>query len=314
MKSMKTLAYLIGMLTISMVPGYAFAENAEVMPKGRFSFNVDYRHYLSWSERYDKNGNVQDAASDFNGVLDARTFPSLALFKGPPFNMTAPNIGTTEASFEYSYDRVEPSLAYGITDALSFGIKAPYIWYKNDVTAHLNTTNANIGLNPIFNPALPASATNLPMIPTAMGGRKISDEEMRQLLGPGLPGIPGFGFKRFDTWKEEGFGDIETGFKYQYYKSDNWRLAGGLGALLPTGKLEDQDNLVDASLGGGSYALLLRTYNDFTGIKNTVINATGFYAHPFSNDRVMRIYLDPHQPLVATKKNVTIEPGDTVEF
>ena len=317
---------VFGVIALALLPGNVCADNADVLPKGRFSFGVDYKHYLPWSERYDKNGNVQNAATDFNGALNSNVFGSLNFFKNPviPGLITLgsplyaalkednPNLGITVASFKYSYDRIEPSLAYGIFDSLSVGVKVPYIWYKNEVTAKIDSTSANMGLNPGTIPGLPASV--MPFIPTKAGGRPLSNEDMQNILGAGVPGFKGLGFKRFETWENEGLGDIEAGFKYQYFKNDNWRLAGGAGAVFPTGKQEDQDNLVDASLGGGSYALMLRSYNDFIGLKNTVVNATAYYSHPFSQDREMRIYLDPHQPLVATKKNVTINPGDTVEF
>ena len=119
------------------------AGDAEVLPKGRFAFNVDYKHYLEWDKRYDSHGNVQDAASDFNSVLDTSVFPALKAFNG--MVPGTPNIGTSETSFKYSYDRIETSLAYGISDTVSFGVKVPYIKYKNQVKASLNTANANVG-------------------------------------------------------------------------------------------------------------------------------------------------------------------------
>lgn len=314
---MKSLKILIGGTVVAAfmaaTAGIGYGESAEVLPKGRFFFNVDYKHYLPWDRRYDKNGNTQDAAADFNGVMDSRIFPSLALFGGPPFSIANPNIGTTVTTFELTYDRVEPALAYGITDRLSFGFKIPYIWYKNKVNARLDATNATIGLNPVFNPANPAGPTNLPLIPVAMGGRKLTSEDMQNLLGPGLPGLPGYGFKRFETWEKEGLGDIEAGFKYQYYKSDIWRLAAGVSGLFPTGDQEDIDNLVDQNLGCGSYAALFRLYNDFMPFRNLTLDTSFFYSLTLPYERVRRIS-DPHQPLTNVKKNVRIDPGDIFEI
>jgi len=313
---MKSLMMLIGGTVvaafIATTTEVGYADTAEVLPKGNFYFNVDYKHYIPWTKRYDRDGNSQDAAADFNGVMNATIFPSLKIFAGAPFNIANPNIGTTVTTFKYTYDRVEPQLAYGITDRLSFGVKIPYIWYKNDVNALLDSTNANIGLNPVFNPANPAGATNLPLIPVAMGGRKMTSEDMLKLLGPGLPGLPGYGFTRFQTWEHEGLGDIEAGLKYQYYKSDMWRLAAGVGVLFPTGDQEDINNLTDQNLGGGSYAGLFRLYNDCFPTKNLVLNTTLYYTYTFSQNRVRRVS-GPHEPLTRDIRNVTIDPGDAFE-
>jgi hypothetical protein len=165
----------------------------------------------------------------------------------------------------------------------------------------------------MFNPANTVGPANLPLIPVAMGGRKLTSEDMQNLLGSGLPGIPGYGFKRFETWEYEGLGDIEAGFKYQYFKSNTWRLAAGIAALFPTGRQEDIDNLVDQNLGGGSYAVLFRSYNDFIPVKDLTLNASFFYSLTLPQERVRRIS-DPHQPLTNDKRNVTIDPGDAFEL
>jgi hypothetical protein len=290
------------------------AGDAEVLPKGNFAFNVDYKHYLPWDKRYDKDGNTQDAASDFNAPLDKNVFPDLAAFEA--FGVTNPNLGTTVTSFKYKYERVDTTLAYGITDKLSIGVKVPYIWYKNEVKARLDTTNANVGLNPAFDPTVtnPADPRSLPLIPVSMGGSKLTTEDMQKLLGPGLPGIAGYGFKRFETWEQEGVGDIETGLKYQYYSDDKWKLAALGGVLWPTGEKKDPDSLVSQPLGGGSYALLFRSYNDFTGIKHLTFNGSVFYTLTLPQDSERRIVTDPHKPLSDTKKNVEIDPGDILEF
>jgi hypothetical protein len=147
-----------------------------------------------------------------------------------------------------------------------------------------------------------------------MGGSKLTTEDMQKLLGPGLPGIAGYGFKRFETWEQEGVGDIETGLKYQYYSDDKWKLAALGGVLWPTGEKKDPDSLVSQPLGGGSYALLFRSYNDFTGIKHLTFNGSVFYTLTLPQDSERRIVTDPHKPLSDTKKNVEIDPGDILEF
>jgi len=315
----RTVYSIVVIVFLSAIPGLSHAGSAEVLPKGIWAVNMDYTHYIPWTKKFDKNGDVVDAASDFNGVLGTNLFPDLALFETPPFNIASPNIGTSMVSFKYRYERVNTLVSYGITDKLSAGVKIPYIWYKNDVTTALDSTNANIGKNPAFNPAQPPSLANPPFIPVAIGGQTLTSEDVQDILGGGLfinggLAIPGFGFKRIESWSQEGFGDIEAGLKYQYFSNKDWRLAFTGGVSIPTGKVDDPDNLVDQSFGSGSYAFLFRVNNDYIGIKNLILDATFNYSLSLPQHRTKRIITDPHQPIAVDKEEVRIVPSGAFEL
>ena len=315
---------LLAIFTLFFTNLSAYAGDAEVLPKGRFAFNVDFKHYLDWDKRYDKNGNEQNAASDFNTVLDTSVFSALTAFNG--MVPGTPNIGTSVTSFNYSYDRIDTSLAYGISDTVSFGVKIPYIWYKNEVRVGLDTSKANVGINNLYKAGvLPPDYDSLPLLPLgapfpAGTVTPLTTKDVQNLLGTGLAingqlAVPGYGFKPFETWEKEGLGDIEAGVKYQFYKNENWRLAAQGGVLFPTGAKDDPDNLVDRNLGGGSYAVQLKSYNDYIGIKNMVFNGSLFYSIPFTQHADKRITADPHEVLVPISKKVRcqITPGNVIE-
>ena len=316
---------VILLTSLSLLPINALAGDAGVLPKGNFAFNIDYTHYIPWDERYDKDGNTEDAAADFNAVLDSNVFPALRMFEGYVEGM--PNIGKTVTTFDYKYERIDFALAYGITDKLSVGIKVPYIWYKNKVKAKVDTKDANLGKNNLYQlGVLPPEYDSLPLLPLDTPGlppgaiTPITTEDVQDILGDGLdingaPAIPGYGFDRFETWDENGIGDIEAGMKYQYYQSDNWRLAGMGGILFPTGKGWDADNLQSQYLGGDSYALIFRSYNDYTGFKNFNLNASVYYTWVLENKNAeRRIVDDPRSPLTYLKDDVDIDPGDVLQF
>src|SRR5689334_17847073 len=112
-KMKKISTCFLALVSLVLMCGHdAHAGDAEVLPKGRFAFNVDYRHFSPWDKRFDKDGNVQDAAADFNTSLDSGIFPALSVFDG--LVPGTPNIGTSVVSFKYKQDRVDTSLAYGI--------------------------------------------------------------------------------------------------------------------------------------------------------------------------------------------------------
>lgn len=322
---MKNIIVISALLTVFISnPYYCAADDASVLPKGNFAFNINYKHYLPWDERYDRNGDTEDAAIDFNTPLDNNVFPVLNIFDG--LVPGAPNIGSTVTSFEYSYERLEAIFAYGLTDNLSFGIKIPYIWYKNKVKADLDTSNANLGKNNLYkqsllpepynsSPILPLNAPGLP--PGAI--TPMTAEDVQALIGPGLsingePAIPGYGFDRFETWEDDGLGNIEAGLKYRYFKNDNWQLAGLAGVIFPTGEGPDPDSLQAEQLGSDYYGIELRSYNDYTGIKNVLINASVFYTFNLPYTDTFRIVDDPHSPLSSTKASLDIDPGDLLEL
>jgi hypothetical protein len=149
----------------------------------------------------------------------------------------------------------------------------------------------------------------------------LTTEDIQSLVGPGLDingdgtvDIPGFGYKRVATWEDSGVGDIEVGARYQYYKSDNWRLAFTGGVRLPTGEDDDPDNLIDYAPGAGAWALLFRLHNDYIGVKDLRLNFTARYDWYLPDSKTVRILSSPNQPLTDIKENVDRDLGDILEM
>jgi hypothetical protein len=232
------------------------ADDALVLPRGIGRATADALHYFPIRERYDPDGKVEDVAVDYNRPLDSRVFTLLAPLN--PLVGGRASIGDSVVSYEYRFTILDLGLQYGVTDRLTAGIRVPYWWVTNKVGARLDSgpgSSANVGLNLGPGPAV---------IPIAFGGIPFTTEDVQQLLGPGLRGIPGFGYKRVETWSDDGFSDIEAGFKYQFWRGDDVRAATGLGTRFPTGRVDDPDNLVDYEFGTGTYAVLFRLYADYT--------------------------------------------------
>src|SRR2546426_11177376 len=81
--------------------------------------------------------------------------------------------------------------------------------------------------------------------------------------GWGSPGPRAFGFKRIEISSADGFGDITLAAKYQFLRTDDWRLAATAGVRLPTGLQHDPDNLADIFWSAGAYTLLARLHHDY---------------------------------------------------
>lgn len=296
----------------------SWADDAEVLPKGVWTVHMENKFYLPIDERYGPSGDVEDAATDFNATLDSNVFPGLAAieqgFGLPPGSA---NVGDSVVSFEYKIDYLETIIAYGVTDKLTAGVHIPYYWQKNDVGARLDTTGATVGKNPFFGaPGDPFGGA--PLVPLGLGGIPLSTEDVQNLLGEGLfingvLAVEGFGYKPVETWSDDGFGDIEIGVKYQYFKTADWRLAFLGGVRLPTGEVDDPDNLVDQPFGNGAWALLFQCNNDYTGIKDLVLDLTLRYDLYLPDKEVLRIPDSVNEPITANKEKVDRDLGDVLE-
>jgi len=123
-------------------------------------------------------------------------------------------------------------------------------------------SSANVGLRTGPGPGPCALAVSvLPL--TCPNTRRFTTEDVQRILGPGLPGIAGLGFKRVQDFQADGLGDITAAAKYQYLRTDNWRLAATAGVRFPTGRQDDPDDLSDIFWSTGAYALLARLHHDY---------------------------------------------------
>ena len=296
-------------ISLCSICSISFAGTAEVLPKGVWNVRVDYRHSFNVDERYDPDGDTEDVATDYNTSLNSNIFPALGLvedfFGMPPGSGT---VGDSEVSFEYQFDIAETYISYGLTDKLSVGLYIPYWWIENSVDRRLNTTNATIGKNVALNTLTPFAVPGTVPLTT----QDVLDllEKGLDINGDGTVEVPGYGYTRFETFDDHGLGDMELGLRYQYLKTGKWRLAFTGGVRLPTGEIDDPDMLQDYAVGSGVYALLFRLNNDYTGIKNLVLNATFQYDWVIPDKQKLRIPLDVDRPITRDKETVDRDLGD----
>ncbi len=264
---MKTFLRLCAIVLLSSLffSGVARADDALVLPKGRSGVAFENLFFFPIEQRWGPHGNAEDLAAGFNNRrLDSSVLPLLRPLD--PFVPGGASIGDSLVRFKYTYDILNFTFAYGITDRLTAGIEVPYYWVRNDVKASLNSapgSSANVGLRTGAGPG-PLCGSGAAVLPLACPNtRRFTTEDVQQVLGPGLPGISGFGFKRVQDFSAEGLGDIVLGAKYQYLRTDDWRLAATGGVRFPTGRQDDPDDLSDVAWSSGAYGLLARLHNDY---------------------------------------------------
>jgi hypothetical protein len=293
------------MLTISV-----YADSASVLPKGVLSPSIESKFYLPIDERFDPDGGVESAATDYNATLNSNAFAALSTFDNPVFGLSSPaNVGDSVVNFIL--------FAYGITEKLTAAINIPYWWVKNNVDSRLDTTNANIGKSALANNLAPLTG---PFAPPDV--QPLTKEDVLDLLSDGLDingdGTvdvdPGLRYKRFETWSNNGIGDIDALLKYQYLKNNIWRLALGGGVRFPTGEIDDPDNLVDYGIGSGTYAILFRLYNDYIAIEKLRLNTTFRYDLYLRSKEVIRVPNSVNRPITSNKEEIDKDIGDKMEL
>jgi hypothetical protein len=264
---MKSRSWLGTLLLIGglFVPALVYSDDAIVLPKGRSSGTVENLFYLPTGERWNPSGNAESLTSNFDGRrLDSSVFPALRPLD--PFVGGSASIGDARLRFDYHYNITNFTFAHGITDRLTIGMELPYYRVRNDVDASVDSglgSSANVGLRTGPGPG-PLCGSLSPVLPLGCPNtRRFTTEDVQRLLGDGLPGIPGFGFKRIRDFSDDGVGDILLGAKYQYWRSQDVRMAAGGGVRFPTGRQDDPDDLVDMSWSSGAYGLFARLQQDY---------------------------------------------------
>ena len=288
-------------LTPLVVNDVSYGDNAEVLPKGRSAVFIEGKFYLPVTERYNQDGNEESLAVDFNTNLNSRVFPSLSMLE-TAFGLApgSASLGNSVVSFKYDFTIIELNYAYGITDRLSFGVKIPWWDVENNVSADVDTSKATIGKNP----AVPGGFAPIGF----PGTTPLTATDIQNLL------TQNYGFDPIKGWSSSGISDIQAFLRYQYYKSENWRLALTGGVQFPTGQVDDADSLVDYPFGTGAWAGLLRLSQDYIGTKNLFLTSTLRFDYYFPQHIEMRIPNAVDQPITTNKETVDRQIGSYFEL
>ena len=308
----------------------AYADSADVLPKGRSRVSVSGAHYFPIDTRFDPDGNEEDIATDYNTTLGSNIFPDLAGFEnaqGGPLPDGWANVGASRVSFEITAEEFTASYQYGLTDKLTVGVQIPYSFYKRKVKSAIKTNGVatdgvplgTVGKNPFYDPANadPNNPNDPRWYPLVPGGVLLTTDDVKDLLSGGLDvngdgqvDIMGYGYERFKTWSDDGIGDITVGGRYQYLNNDQWRLAFTGGIRMPTGNADNPDNLLDMPFGTGAWAILFQFQNDYKATENLVLNFSLKYDLVLPDRVTLRVPDDVNIPITVNKEKVDRDLGD----
>ena len=288
------------------------ADDALVLPQGVWRVSADARFSLPITKQFTPGGGTEDLAADFNRDLNSTTFSDLRLveaaFRLPAGSAT---FGRSVVDFARHIQIYTLQAAYGLMDRLSLGVRLPYWTQDIRVQAALDNRTATVG----FNPAVPGGVAPLGV----PGTRPPTTEDIQRLLER-------LGFRRLQNWSDASFSDSFGGLKYQYYRSEHWRLAATGRVRFPTGRWDDPNNLVDYPTGFAAWGLGLQVHQDVVwhksglaqrlGVLTTgdvVLNTTLGYEAILPDDKPFRVCAI-HQPICPNfDPHVRRDVGDIVE-
>src|SRR5262245_32956859 len=120
---------LLSLLVVTvLLPGHTtVADDAIVLPQGRWRVSAEARFALPITKRFTADGGTEDLAADFNRELNSAVFADLqrveAAFRLPAGSAT---FGRSVVDFERHMQLYEVRAAYGLTNRLSLGVRIPY--------------------------------------------------------------------------------------------------------------------------------------------------------------------------------------------
>ena len=300
---------LVSLLLPVRVP---WADDATVLPQGVLRFGAETRFSLPITKRFTPSGGTEDLAADFNRELNSTIFSDLRLVEAA-FHLPAGSatFGRSVVDFERHMQIYTFQAAYGLTDRLSLGVRLPYWTQDVRVKAALDNRTATVG----FNPAVPGGVAPLGVA----GTRPPTTEDIQALLQR-------LGFKRVQSWSDASFSDSFGGLKYQYYRSEHWRLTATGSVRVPTGRWADPNNLVDYPTGFAAWGLGVQVHQDWVWYKpgpaqrfgvptpgDIVLTTTFGYEAMLPDVKPFRV-CNIHQPICpAFDPHVHRDVGDIVE-
>ena len=78
--------------------------------------------------------------------------------------------------------------------------------------------------------------------------------------------------------------------------------------------MDDPNNLVDLGFGSGAYAFLFRLNNDYTGIKDLILDATFKYDLYLPTSLTKRVFSDVFHPITNNREEVDIAYGSQFQL
>lgn len=307
---------IISGLFLSLLTGFwtqAFADTAQ-LPAGAHAFV--YKHIeANIPISYDQNGK----ASDFSvkEVLGAPIIRSLSpqvasayqelrrVDSGLADNL---DLGKIDLTPTIQAKGEALGLAWGVSDRLMLAVGVPFL------RASVTLSGGYYNSGAISKAAKELRKTSEPKTKTKALALAQLLEQLPMIRGEYLQGVlvNNWGYKPIGNWKGSGIGDTKIFAQFKAHSDSFIQNALRLGTELPTGHVDDPDNLIDLPFGAGYYKTYLESQNDLTlWPDHLILNFRGRYQYGWSTERTFRLKPSSSFPLTAEKELIQYKPGNT---
>jgi hypothetical protein len=229
---------------------YSF-EHTRVLPKGVRNINIrNVQTDLAF--KTDAGGRATPLASPLHQEL---TFKKIAKDETP---IRAEQLKGFLLSHEFSLDEgigaftadlkgrlavTAPIISFGLTDSTTLALAVPYYQAQTDI---------NVGFLPnerakAFLAALSKTENN--QIASAREAAMKLNNAVERLNNK----LVDHDFKKLDTWKASGVGDVTIAAKTRAISEDIFAVSTTFGVVAPTGRVDDPDVLTDMAFGDGQW-------------------------------------------------------------
>jgi hypothetical protein len=284
-------------------------ENAKVMPQGISRFNLRVVN-TTIREKTDDQGQARPLAQPlskdltFKDVLQGEKDPlkreltaGFLLANGLAESATLGSFGADLAGRVTVY---APIYSFGITDRLTLAATVPVYQASMNVSVGFR---ANSG-SQTFRDTLVSGFNN-----QAEGARdfvsRINDAVGR--LGSKLTEN---GYRELEPWQETALGDAQLLAKYALVQGGPVQMAVMAGAVAPTGRVDDPDNLIDVGFGDGQWdGLVQLSLDQPVGQSGMFFNQYARYTAQFEDQPTLRMKT-ADEVIEVPKKRVQRDLGD----
>lgn len=200
------------------------------------------------------------------------------------------------------------ALAHGITDRLTVYGSLPIYHIKTNVTFR-QSQKSNLA-------AVQAAVANAPTdsaISTFVRQLTLQIPETNEQLLQSMI-VNYYGYKALGTWEKDAMGDAELGAIYRLTDFSDKGLALAVGAILPTGDVDDPDSLQDVSTGDGQYDAFVESMAGISFFDSVLqLDLKTRFTYQFASKKVMRKLDDPNVPLSREKESMSEKLGNKID-
>lgn len=212
-------------------------------------------------------------------------------------------VGAFDADVESRVTVFAPIATYGLTDRVTLAVAMPIYNMATSIDAGFrpNATGQAFvdGLADGWNNQRASASEATAKINDAV--RRLNDKLDRN------------GYRTLENWQETGPGDLQVIAKVRTFDAGLVSNAATLGAVAPTGRVDDPDNLIDKGFGDGQWDLLAGTaFDQPLGATGLSLNQYGRYTWQLPGQRDIRLATED-EAIEVEKRRTTFKLGDKID-